>query len=173
MMGSMGIDMEIREATQEDIEGLTSFFFSAWIEAGPESLGWTGASEEGMEHIASHDFLSSLIDRDDVRIFLAWEGDDVVGFASNAKVDKDTVELSGIVVLDSRTGKGIGSELLESAIEAAKSDGFSTMIVKTESFNNRAIQFYRRKGFKKKDTRMEEIEGVKVELLVLERAIDK
>lgn len=165
--------MEIREATQGDIESLTSFFFRAWREAGPGALGWTGASEERIEHIGSHDFLSSLMDRDDVRIFLAWEGGFVVGFASSTRVDEDAVELSGIVVLGSRAGKGIGSELLESAIEAAKSDGFSTMFVKTESFNDRAIQFYRRKGFKQKDTMMEEIEGVNVELLVLERAIDK
>ncbi len=165
--------MEIREATKEDIEGLTSFFFRAWKEAGPESIGWTGATEERLKHIASHDFLSFLIDRDDVRIFLAWEGEVVVGFASNTRVDENFVELSGIVVLDSRTGKGIGSKLLESATEAAKSDGFSTMIVKTESFNDRAIQFYIRKGFKKKNTMMEDMEGVNVELLVLERPIDK
>ena len=173
LIESMDMGLKIKEAAQEDIEGLKSFFFRAWREAGPEALGWTGASKERLEHIASHDFLSSLINRDDVRIFLAWKEEDVVGFASNSKVDEDIVELSGIIVLESRTGIGIGSKLLESSIKSAKLDGFNTMVVKTEIFNDRAIQFYRRKGFKIRETTEEEIEGVKVELLILDRAIDK
>ena len=158
--------MRVREAEQEDVDSLIEFLRKAWKEAGPGALGWTGATEETMRHIASHGFLSNLLERDDTLVFIALNEGQVVGFASNRAGD-ELVELSGIVVLESMTGVGIGGRLLEHSIEAAKDDRYTKMIVKTESFNERAINFYLRNGFRHEATVEEEVEGSNVELVKL------
>ncbi|MCK4438377.1 hypothetical protein KAV47_04815, partial [Candidatus Bathyarchaeota archaeon] len=73
--------MTVREAEQKDVESLIEFLQRAWKEAGPGALGWKGATEETMRHIASHGFLSNLIDRDDTRVFIALNEGQVVGFS--------------------------------------------------------------------------------------------
>lgn len=159
--------MEIREAVQGDVEALKTFILDAWGEAGPGAFGWTGASDDTISQIATHDFLSELIGRDGVRVFLAMEGEEAVGFATNSRVDDDRVELSGIVVLESRTGRGVGGRLLELAVRMAKGDGYSSMVVKTESFNDRAIGFYLSKGFERGEIVEEDVEGTRVELVTM------
>jgi ribosomal protein S18 acetylase RimI-like enzyme len=159
--------MKVREAGQEDVERLIEFLHKAWKEAGPGALGWTGATEETIRHIASYGFLSNLLEREDTRVFIAHDDGRVVGFASNRMAGDGLVELSGIVVLESLTGVGIGGRLLEHSIEAAKEDGCTEMVVKTESFNERAVNFYLRKGFRSEATVEEEVEGSKVELVEL------
>jgi ribosomal protein S18 acetylase RimI-like enzyme len=159
--------MRVREAEQEDVESLIEFLRKSWMEAGPGALDWTGATEEAMRHIASHGFLSNLLEKDDTRVFIAVNKEQVVGFSSNRRTGYELVELSGIVVLESMTSVGIGSRLLEHSIESAKDDRFTKMIVKTESFNERAVNFYHRNGFRIEATIEKEVEGSKVELVEL------
>ena len=161
------IEVRVREAQREDIEDLRKFILKAWNEAGPQALGWSGASEETISHISTINFLKELIDNDDVRVFISLDGDEVVGFSTNRRIDDDLVELSGIVVLESRTGIGIGSSLLELSVGMAREDGYLSMVVKTESFNDRAIGFYLGKGFKQGEIFEEDVEGTRVKLMTL------
>ena len=103
--------------------------------------------------------------RDDTRVFIAINEGRVVGFSSNRRIGDELVELSGIVVLEGMTGVGIGSRLLEYSIEASKGDRYKVMMVKTESFNDRAVNFYLRNGFRREATIEEEVEGSNVELV--------
>ena len=82
-----------------------------------------------------------MIAREGTRIFLAYTRNEVIGFATNTNVNDETIELSGIIVLESMTGHGVGTALLQSAISRAKSDGASYLVVQTEQTNKRAIQF--------------------------------
>jgi ribosomal protein S18 acetylase RimI-like enzyme len=157
--------MIVREAEQKDVESLIEFLLKAWKEAGPGALGWTGATEETIQHIASHGFISNLMSRDDTRVFIAINEGRVVGFSSNRRIGDELVELSGIIVLESMTGVGIGSRRLEYSIEASKGDRYKVMMVKTESFNDRAVNFYLRNGFRREATIEEEVEGSNVELV--------
>ena len=161
------IELRVREAQREDIEGLRKFILKAWDEAGPEAFGWSGASEETISHITTFNFLKELIDNDGVRVFISLDGDEVIGFSTYRGIGDDLVELSGIVVLESRTGIGIGSSLLELTVSMAREDGFSSMVVKTESFNDRAIGFYMSKRFKQGEIVEEDVEGTSVKLMTL------
>lgn len=165
--------MEVREATLDDIEAFRAFILEAWRQAGPGALGWTGASDDAVFQIASREHLASVLSRPDTKVFLAVNGKGVVGFASNRRVDDEVVELSGIVVLESMKGRGIGSRLLETSVMAALSDGFSRILVKTEAFNDRAIAFYRGKGFEAVTQRTVEVEGVDVEVIELVLLLDR
>ncbi len=159
--------MIVREAQQKDVERLIGFLREAWREAGPGADGWTGATEENVQHLASNAFLSDLLNRDDTRVFIALRNEQVIGFSSNRRVSDEIVELSGIIVLESMTGAGVGSSLLNHSLEAARCDGYDAIVVKTESFNERAIRFYLRHGFTREATIEEEVEGSKVELVKL------
>jgi len=165
--------MEVRQATLSDIEAFRAFILEAWRQAGPDALGWTGASEEAVAKIASREYLTSLFSKPDTRVFLAVTGDRVMGFASNSRVDEETVELSGIVVLDSMIGRGIGSRLLEASVGAALSDGYSRVLVRTETFNDRALAFYKSKGFKAVAQHTISVEGVDVEVVALVLQLDR
>jgi GNAT superfamily N-acetyltransferase len=158
----------IKEATVDDIVNFKRFLVKAWHEAEPDALGWSGASDEQIEEITSDAFLSSLITRSGTRIFLANTRDEIIGFSTNTKIDDTVTELSGIIILESMTGHGVGTAILQSAISRAVSDGVTRLAVKTERANNRAIQFYQNHGFRIPDVTTSMIGAKSVELVKLE-----
>ena len=159
------------QATSSDIPSLHEFILEAWREAGPSAWGWTGATEASVQELASVGYLGQLISNPSLKMFLAMDGDRVVGFAANRRVDETTVELAGIIVLARFTGMGIGTALMDAVTKAASTDGFKEITVKTETFNERAIGFYGANGFKRIGRSSEELEGKRVDLAVLRRKI--
>ena len=108
--------------------------------------------------------MKSLIEDKDTKIIICMRDDDIVGFCTNRRIDEQTVELAGIIVLQELTGRGIGSMLFEKAKSKAISDNFCFMTVKTEAYNGRAISFYTKKGFKKIDEIEEDVLGTKMRI---------
>jgi ribosomal protein S18 acetylase RimI-like enzyme len=86
----------------------------------------------------------------------------------NTKVNDDIIELSGIIVLESMIGHGVGTALLRSVIAGATSDGTKHLVVKTERTNTRAIQFYQNHGFCFHKEATMTINEKSVELVILE-----
>ena len=80
-------------------------------------------------------------------------------------------ELSGIVVLQSFAGRGVGTRLLRKASDAARKSGFRNMRVKTEQANERAIEFYKSNGFNETGRLTEKMGRVKVSLLALSKRL--
>lgn len=156
--------LQVEIVNYDDITELRTFFQEAWRQAGPNALGFTGATENVVEEIASTEHLKSLIEDKDTTIFICKMDDKIVGFCTNRRIDDQTVELAGIIVLQELTGRGIGSMLFEKAKSEAISDNFCFMVVKTEAYNRRAISFYTKKGFKKIDEREEDVLGTKVKI---------
>lgn len=158
---------EVLLASRDHIPALGTFLLKAWEEAGPAALGWTGATDETIREIASEASLGNLLSRSDSAVLVAVEDGEVVGFAVTRRMNDGSLELAGIIVLESRTGQGIGSALMARAKEAAREAGFPRMVVRTESVNERAISFYRRHGYELVDVRKEGVRGREVELAVL------
>lgn len=69
--------------------------------------------------------------------------------------------------------KGIGTDLFEVAWKRAVVSEFTTMLVKTESTTDRALSFYRSKGFVEEEQVVEEVSGTKVNLTVLKLNLRK
>jgi ribosomal protein S18 acetylase RimI-like enzyme len=128
-----------------DIPRLSSFFLKAWDEAGPGAMGFSGATDEAISAIASPDFLEKRLMSPNTRMVVAEETKEVIGFAS-LRLGKEA-ELSGIVVLQKATGRGIGTRLLRKALDVARKRGYHRLSVKTEASNARAIGFYKKAGF--------------------------
>jgi ribosomal protein S18 acetylase RimI-like enzyme len=151
----------------KDISFLKSFLLEAWRLAGPSALGWIGATDENITEIASDSFLLGLIGNPNLKVFVCKIGKEVVGFCATRKIDCQLLELAGIIVREDQTGKGIGSELLKIAKKEAVKSGFTTMLVKTESTNKRALSFYRSKGVVEQEKVLEKLNAIEANLTVL------
>jgi ribosomal protein S18 acetylase RimI-like enzyme len=161
--------MPFRKATAADVHKLSAFILEAWQEAGPGAMGFAGATDETIRELASEQTLRTLLANPAIQIFVADVADEIVGFSSLKRVDSNTVELSGIVVLQNLVGRGFGTELFETARAFAATEGYVRMMVKTEVINDRAIAFYKKLGFVETARTTEDVEGTEVRLLVLER----
>ena len=140
---------------------------AAWKRAGPQALGWTGATEDTIHDIASEESLMGLVSNPKLKFFACEENGEVAGFAANRVQDASTIELAGIIVRDDLLGKGIGSLLISKCIDSARDAGFSGMMVKTEASNERAISFYVKRGFVRLGNAVETVDDSKVELATL------
>ena len=157
----------IRPPRQNDVSKLSAFFVEAWKEAGPGALGFSGATNEAISEIASEEFLRKRLATPTIQMMVAEEGRRIIGFSSVRRVDAREAELSAIVVLESATGKGVGSRLLRKALDAARKRGFNSVSVKTEMTNERAISFYRKAGFTESGKAVERVGGTRVALRFL------
>ena len=59
------------------------------------------------------------------------------------------VELARLYLLPQRTGTGIGTELLRTSLDAATQQGYRCCWLRVWEGNSRAIEFYRRWGFRR------------------------
>lgn len=153
--------------TVSNVKAIRAFFLEAWRQAGPEALGWAGASEDNIQEISSEGFISSLLSNPEIKVFAFSQDGRIVGIVVDRKMDESTVELAGIIVQQDAIGKGIGTALLKSAIDSAKDLGFLSMRVKTETNNQNAISFYRKNGFTELGIGEEELDGKAVKVVNL------
>ena len=164
-------DVIVRPARKADAVLLGTFFLRAWKEAGPEALGFTGANEEAIREIASKEFLSSRLASPNTRIVIAERRGEIMGFASIRRTGKKEAELSGVVVLESESGRGVGSRLVRKACNAALGVGVVLLTVKTEVLNTRAVGFYKKNGFVEMKKTTEKVGRRRILVMVLQREL--
>ncbi len=161
----------VRPARKNDVAQLGAFFTRAWKEAGPSALGFTGATDEAVKAISSEEFLLQRLRSPNIRIIIAEGNREILGFASIRTTGKREGELSGVVVLENASRMGLGSKLVRKACESAAKLGLEKLVVKTETFNQRAIGFYKKNEFMESEKTSEKVGKVQVPLLVLERKL--
>jgi ribosomal protein S18 acetylase RimI-like enzyme len=166
-----GARAEVRPARQNDVTPLSAFFLEAWREAGPGAMGFSGATDEAIKEIASPEFLRRRLASHATMMFVAEEAKVIVGFASVKLMRDREAELSGIVVLERATGRGIGSRLLRKAADGARKRGFVWLFAKTEVANAGAIGFYKKAGFTESRKAVEKVGRAKVPVQVLVRKL--
>jgi ribosomal protein S18 acetylase RimI-like enzyme len=155
------------EPNPDEIRALGKFVLDAWKRAGPQALGWAGATEDTIHEISSGKYLMGLVSDSKLKFFVSEENSEITGFAVNRVQDGSTMELAGIIVRDDLLGKGIGSLLISKCIDSARDTGFASMVVKTEASNERAISFYTKRGFVRIGNAVETVENSKVDLAML------
>jgi ribosomal protein S18 acetylase RimI-like enzyme len=163
--------VRVAEAGPADAGAFAEFLRAAWREAGPDAPGFAGATDDVIAELATPVAFRERIGGPDRRMFLAWRLREVVGFAATRRVSADTVELSGIVVRRSCAGRGIGTALLDSAMDAARRHGYRRMIVETETSNVPAKAFYEARGFAVGDVQTEQVGDIAVEVWRLSRSV--
>lgn len=153
----------------DDLHKLSVFFLEAWKEAGPDAPGFSGATDDAVRELASEQSLRDKLTSPSLRIFVAEDAGRVLAFASLKRIDSGATELSGIVVLQSLVGRGVGTELFNKVREFGAAEGYRRVVVKTEIFNKTAIAFYKKLGFVETKETTEDVEGTEVRLMVLQR----
>ena len=66
--------------------------------------------------------------------------------------DKGAIKLNRLYVLKRFYGQGPGKTLLEKAVEHALQNGYKTMWLSVWEKNTRALEFYRKQGFRRQGT---------------------
>jgi ribosomal protein S18 acetylase RimI-like enzyme len=164
-MGRSGRELVVvSEASELDVDAFAEFFKTAWRQSGPDAPGFAGATDEIIAELTTQDAIRERIGGPDRRMFLAWEDERVVGFAATKRIDIDTVELAGIIVLPACAGRGVGTELVHEALRATKGESYRSMIVRTETTNDSALAFYEARGFVLERTTIEHIDNISVEV---------
>lgn len=159
--------LQVNRATPGDVDKVAAFLGEAWEAAGPDAPGFAGATDEIIAELARPEAILQRIKSH--TMLLAWWGDRVVGFAADRRVDAETVELAGLIVLQSMAGRGIGRALVERMVATARAAGHVKMIVHTETDNDRAVGFYGAMGFTTVGSTVEDVEGTHVDVWELRR----
>jgi N-acetylglutamate synthase-like GNAT family acetyltransferase len=102
-------------------------------------------------------------------MYIVQDRERVLGLAATRKIDAGSVELSGMMVLESVTGQGVGTALVKKVLNEIHRAGFRKVVVKTEAINRRAIQFYKKMGLKEVGRGREQVEETRVEIVILEK----
>lgn len=121
----------------------------SWREAYKELI-----SEEDMKLFANElrrrDIFEGRIGRDPF-IYVILEDDIVKGICSAEKYEKqgfeNTAEIDQLYLEPSEIGTGKGSLLLDYVLDDLKKSGFHRVVLFVMDGNDRAIEFYRHKGF--------------------------
>jgi ribosomal protein S18 acetylase RimI-like enzyme len=114
-------------------------------------------------------FLNAVRERESI-IYLATENDDIRGFAQTYPQSDTTAELDRIIILPDYIRKGVGTALLNAALEDQKTRGFRKIIVNAGSGESHARRFYEKNGFKQlNETEVDAPWGGKISLVTYER----
>ncbi len=145
--------MEIRRAKKEDVEGINELLYQvAAIHAAGRPDLFKSASKKYEDRE-----LIELINCDKTPIFVAVEGDEVIGYAfciykitKNAPLmqDKRTLYIDDLCVDERSRGTRVGSRLYEYVTEFAKRKGFDGIELNVWAFNESAYRFYEKQGMK-------------------------
>lgn len=85
------------------------------------------------------------------RFWIAFDSNKVIGTVAIKDLGKNIAKLKRMFVLIDYHGSGIGQKLLDHAINFAKNQSFTKIILNTHRLMGRAHQFYEKNNFIKKD----------------------
>lgn len=147
--------IEIKEATLQDIPAMRTVAISSYADTfsasnTPENM------EAFFKSAYSLDAFVKEFHEPNSRIYLAWETDQLVGFARMRECDEvksllgdNTVELQRIYVLTSAQGKSVGRLLMEAALAFAIQRKYDWIWLGVWEQNFKAQRFYKAWGFEK------------------------
>lgn len=106
---------------------------------------------------------------------LAKEKDNIVGFASYEPryAGMPKTKIHKLYILPSAQGKGVGKKLIQRLNASAEAKGDGILSLNVNKFNNSAIRFYEKNGFK--ETAREDIpigNGFWMEDVVMEKKVE-
>jgi predicted GNAT family N-acyltransferase len=84
----------------------------------------------------------------------AFDDDRILGCCLLTKVDKDTVKLRQMAVLNTQQGKGVGHSMMVFAENLARDKGYKTLVMHAR---DSAIGFYEKHGYRVKGDQFVEV----------------
>ena len=134
-----------------------------------------GSDVRAVAELSQHHFPLARIDDGEVRrrissgiayIVAEYDGK-VVGFV-DLKLRERNAHISGIAVHPEYEGRGIGTMLINSAVDFARKNGKAALMLTVKESNAKAVRFYSRLGFSLKGAKSGRSGGV----LILWRGLE-
>jgi RimJ/RimL family protein N-acetyltransferase len=151
-------DIEIRVATVDDASALIEFINDVSMESDFLTFG---AGEFEIKEDQEKEIIQNLLDSENQIFFVATVGKKIVAILNFSARSRPRIRHSGefsMVVKKKYWGFGIGSLLLDTLLEWAKSNQFIKKInLRVRTDNQRAIKLYEKRGFVKEGTLRKEI----------------
>ena len=136
----------LRPATQSDLPALAQLL---------AELVETIEDEAGIDRTRVHKNCQALLSAPDSFILVAEMGNTIVGLVNfNLRQallhSGPSALIDELIVTEAFRGKGVGTQLVDAAVEQCKQLGCCEIEVSTETANDRARAFYQRCGFEEK-----------------------
>jgi len=149
----------IQNATVSDIEQIKKLLFETWSEVYKDVL-----THEQLITVTSDwhspDLLKKQIKDQKILFFVVKEGNKIVATCNTGEINTKEVEIQRLHVRPGYQRRGLGTTLLNHAIESfSKHNKFR---IEVEETNRRAIVFYEKYGFKKTKNITLEIDSIKI-----------
>jgi diamine N-acetyltransferase len=145
---TMNNTIKIKAATVEELRIVQAIAYQTW----PITFGGILSKPQiayMLDMMYSLDSLKSQVEEKKHCFLLASEEKSVLGFLSYelnyGKMAK--TKIHKIYILPQAQGKGVGKSLIQSAIDAARKDKNSHLILNVNKYNLKAIRFYEKLGF--------------------------
>ncbi len=154
--------MQIRRAVKNDMDGINSLLCQV-LEVhhkGRPDIFKANAKKY------TDDELLGIIEDDSKPIFVAVDGENVLGYAfcvfqqhigNNILTDIKTLYIDDLCVDENKRGQHIGKQLYDFVISFAKSSGCYNVTLNVWSLNEGAMKFYEKCGLKPQKVGMETI----------------
>lgn len=156
----------IRPIKQEEIPAAKHVILSVAYKI----FGFDGTLEESMRHFeASGEFK----DMDNVQphyfenggtFLVVLDDDQVIGSGALRRINNETTELKRMWLLEVYHGQGIGYRLITRLIDFARINGYSRIRLQTSPEQVRALDFYRKIGFREIPSYNEKESEISMEL---------
>jgi len=145
------LTIRMKRATVEDAKQLHIIMLASLEDKTSETykanIERFGIPEEYVRQAFSLEALTKAV-KDKKQLFLvAIENRKLIGFAQTIRKDKKVAELDRIFVVPEKTGKGIGTKLLNKTVNMLRKENFSKLIVKAGKDETLARKFYEKNGF--------------------------
>lgn len=147
--------IELREAVLQDIPAMRAVAISSYTDTFASSN-----TQENMDAFLNDVYSLEELEKEFIeknsKLFLALEGNEVVGFARLRESDEvinhlgnNTIELQRLYVLTSAQGKSVGRLLMEKSMAHANQNNYEWIWLGVWEKNYRAQAFYKHWGFEK------------------------
>jgi aminoglycoside 6'-N-acetyltransferase I len=97
----------------------------------------------------SKESIDSYLDHS--KVFVALLNREVIGTIVLSDLPANSCEIKNIAVKNEFQGRGVGTVLLNYAIEAAKNENYQSICIGTANSSTRQLQLYQKKGFEIKE----------------------
>lgn len=134
-----------RLAAGDDLTAVARVYACSWRHA------YQGIVPQGYLDSLSEGFWQLGLEQSADRTFIAREGGEVVGVCTHGPARVGAFagwgEIVSLYVLPERAGRGVGSKLLDVALDALAAEGFERAYLWVLADNAPARAFYERRGF--------------------------
>ena len=120
----------------------------------------------------SPETLASEIEND--RVFFHVAKDDqgaIVGLLTAGQPSAEIISIGRLYVLPGSQRQGIGAKLLDTCVAAYP--GAQKLVLEVEAQNEKGLAFYRKQGFREVSRKEEELEGIALTVVELEKPLHR